>query len=136
MAILRVPAEMEQYDNVEEFVLDYLPSGMSTSDDALALRLAVEEVFMNVVSYAYGGSVGEMEIDCSLNEADNVINVSISDRGTPFNPLERSDPDLTLDIMDRDVGGLGIFLTKQYMDDVSYKHQDGRNILSMKKKLG
>ena len=136
MAVLRVPAEMEQYDNVEEFVLEKLPHGMATSDEALALRLAVEEVFMNIVSYAYEGAGGEMEVCCDLDEADHSIDVVISDRGIPFNPLEAGDPDLTLDVMERGIGGLGIYLTKQYMDEVAYRRENGRNILTMKKKLG
>ena len=59
----------------------------------------------------------------------------VSDEGVPFNPLERDEPDITLSAADRDIGGLGIFITKKTMDTVSYKYENGKNILTMTKKL-
>ena len=63
------------------------------------------------------------------------ITLIFIDQGTPYNPLENKDPDITLDIEDREIGGLGIFLVKKTMDELSYEYVDGQNILTMKKEL-
>ena len=63
------------------------------------------------------------------------MTLEVSDEGTPFNPLERAEPDITLSAADRDIGGLGIFITKKTMDTVSYKYENGKNILTMTKKI-
>ena len=57
------------------------------------------------------------------------------DTGIPFNPLAKADPDITLSAKDRSIGGLGIFLTKKYMDSIDYKYENGENILTMKKMI-
>ena len=90
-------------------------------DDALLfkIRLSVEETVENVVNYAYGGGIGWMEAGTELSP----------------NPLDNPDPDITLGAEERQIGGLGIFLCKKMMDEVSYRYTDGCNVLTMKKHI-
>ena len=136
MQTLRVPADLAKYDAVESFVLDQLPEGKHSTDDMLAFRLAVEEVFMNIVSYAYGSDGGEMLVSCELSEPEHVMTVKFTDEGIPFNPLESGEPNLDAPLEERDIGGLGIFLTTMHMDNVSYSYENNTNNLTMTRKLG
>lgn len=101
-------------------------------DDGLCfkIRLSVEETVENVVNYAYKEGLGYIEIE--TKKEDNVLSIILKDSGKPFNPLAKSDPDITLSVEERPIGGLGIFLCKQMMDDVQYSFKDGCNILTMK----
>ena len=110
-------------------------AGETDMDHALAmsLNLALEEVVSNVMLYAYpAGSQGRVDIEAAVR--DDRIDFRVSDSGIPFDPTAASDPDLTADLKDRPIGGLGIFLVKRIMDDVSYTWEDGLNILTMTKK--
>ena len=97
------------------------------------IDLAVEEIFVNIAHYAYNPEVGEVYISAFLDS--DILTVIFKDKGKPFNPIEKKDPDITLSAQERDIGGLGIFLTKKFMDDVEYEYSDGQNILTIKKKL-
>ena len=106
-------------------------------DEALRfkLRLSIEEAVENVVRYAYEGGIGWLEAGTSLDKDTLILTVELRDAGVPFNPLDREDPDITLSAEEREVGGLGIFLCKQMMDSLSYRYEDGNNILTMTKKI-
>ena len=106
-------------------------------DEALRfkLRLSIEEAVENVVRYAYEGGIGWLEAGTSLDKDTLVLTVELRDAGVPFNPLNREDPDITLSAEEREVGGLGIFLCKQMMDNLNYRYEDGNNILTMTKKI-
>lgn len=103
-------------------------------DDGLLfkIRLSVEEAVENVVQYAYANGDGYLEVSAEKNDT-GLLTITLKDAGIPFDPLAKDDPDVTLALEDRQIGGLGIFLTKQMMDDVFYKYQDGCNILTMTK---
>ena len=104
-------------------------------DDALAmsLNLALEEAVSNVLLYAYPPETdGQVDIDAVVRE--DRIDFTVSDSGIPFDPTTAPEPDLSADLKDRPVGGLGIYLVKRIMDQVSYKRKKGKNILSMTKK--
>lgn len=99
-----------------------------------ALNLALEEAVANVVLYAYPkGSDGIVEIGALLGEEN--IEISITDSGTPFDPTAMPDADITLSAEDRKIGGLGIHLVRNIMDSVKYERIDGKNILTMTKKI-
>ncbi|MEI6500080.1 MAG: anti-sigma factor antagonist [Armatimonadota bacterium] len=93
------------------------------------LELAVEEAVVNVCSYAYPG--GEGTIELRIRPARAGLQVDISDRGAPFDPLSVREPDLTQAVMARSVGGLGIFLIRHSADEVSYQRKDGANVLTL-----
>lgn len=95
------------------------------------IRLSVEEIAENIVNYAYNNGNGFVEITTTLNE-EGVLIISFKDAGVPFNPLEKEDPDITLGLDERPVGGLGIFICKKMMDSVSYVFEDGCNNFTMK----
>ena len=97
------------------------------------LRLCIEEAVENIVDYAYEGGNGFVEVGTSI-QGDELF-ITLEDSGKPFNPLDKEDPDITLSAEDRPVGGLGIFLCKQLMDDMRYSYENGRNILTMKKNI-
>jgi len=93
------------------------------------IRLCVEEVVENIVDYAYQRGDGWLEAE--TEESDGSLVITLRDAGTPFNPLDAPEPDITLSAEDRQLGGLGIFLCKKMMDTVRYEYKDGCNILSM-----
>lgn len=101
-------------------------------DEALRfrIRLSVEEIAENIVTYAYNNGNGFIEITTSLE--NEILTISFKDAGVPFNPLDKQDPDVTLGIDERPVGGLGIFICKKMMDSVSYAFEDGCNNFTMK----
>ena len=94
------------------------------------LHLALEEVFTNVVSYAYEGGAPRPVV-VRLTRAGEELRVEVEDEGHPFNPLELAPPDLSRPLEERSVGGLGIFLVRQAMDTLEYRREDGRNVLVM-----
>ncbi len=94
------------------------------------IRLSVEEIAENIVTYAYNNGNGFLEISTSLDE-NGVLTISFKDAGVPFNPLEKEDPDITLSLDERPVGGLGIYICKKMMDSVSYVFEDGCNNFTM-----
>lgn len=91
------------------------------------LLVAIEEAFVNVCHYAYPDGEGEVELICGCDGDDFVV--EIADHGIPFDILSLPDPDTTAEIMDRDIGGLGVYFIRKMTDEVSYRREQGRNIL-------
>ena len=99
------------------------------------LALAVEEVFVNIANYAYAPETGPARVRVEVAEEPLCASITFIDHGVPYDPLAKEDPDITLSAEDREVGGLGVFMTKQLMDDVRYEYVDGCNILTISKDL-
>jgi sigma-B regulation protein RsbU (phosphoserine phosphatase) len=132
---LIVPAKTEALDTVTDFVEEKLASFECPMRTTLQLRLAVEEVFVNIASYAYQPGEGEAEIRCEILEDPLRVWIQFLDSGRPFDPLAREDADTSREgLMSRE-GGLGILLVKNTMDDVRYSYEDGKNILTITKLL-
>lgn len=112
-----------------------VPEMASLSDELqFSLRLAAEELVANVINYAYPPDEdGTLEID--ITSDGRMISVTIADSGAPFNPLDHEDPDITLSAEEREIGGLGIFLVKEIMDEVEYEYADGQNRITIRKSL-
>ncbi len=123
----------ENMQAVNDFIHSQLPEDCSFGI-LNKIDLAVEEIYINIAHYAYAPKVGMVQIDCGLENGEQLM-VVFKDSGKPFNPLAHDDPDISLSAEEREIGGLGIFLTKQFMDSVKYEYIDGKNILSFKKKL-
>ena len=100
-----------------------------------AICVAIEEVFVNVARYAYPEGVGDMTLRIGFDEERRTLTFRMTDKGIPFDPLERPDPDITLSAEEREVGGLGIFIAKKTMDSLDYAFENGENILTMIKKI-
>lgn len=120
----------------EEIIDAILQTGgvASCTKELYAIHLVCEELVVNVVSYAYPEGV-EGYLKIQIEKADGCITLKFIDGGVPFNPLERDMPDVSLPLEERQIGGLGIFLTVQMMDNVSYEHVGNENILTIKKKI-
>ena len=132
MKEITVKAETGLLDEVTDFVnaeLEALGCPMKT---LMQIDLAVEEIFVNIASYAYGPDGGDAVI--RIGAEDGEVCVIFEDRGIPFDPTAREDPDRSLSAEERKIGGLGIFLTKRIMDEVIYEYRDGKNILTIRKK--
>ena len=129
------PAEDTALGDVLGFVEETLESAGCPMKVTMALCVAIEEVFVNVAHYAYGDGKGDVKLAISLSENDSTVIFRMSDKGTPFDPLKRPDPDITLPVEEKEIGGLGIFITKKTMDTVSYAYKNGENILTMTKKF-
>ena len=100
-----------------------------------AICVAIEEVFVNVARYAYGGGDGDVRFEIGFEPESRAVTMRMTDGGVPFDPLKRPDPDITLPAEEREIGGLGIFITKKTMDSVEYTYENGKNILTMTKKI-
>lgn len=119
-------------------IIDYLMASPDIPDnDVLRFKigLSIEEAVENVVRYAYDGGIGWLEACTSLDNDSLVLTIELRDAGVPFNPLEKEDPDITLSANERDIGGLGIYLCKKMMDSISYRYENGNNVLIMKKNI-
>ena len=101
----------------------------------MAICVAIEEVFVNVANYAYKNGEGDVIFGIAFNEDNREITFVMRDKGIPFDPLKKPDPDITLSAEEREVGGLGIFITKKTMDSVTYAYENGENVLTMIKKI-
>ena len=122
----------EQASKILEEILNSPEISSCTKDVVMKLKLACEELVVNVTSYAYpDGTEGFLDVDIQKN--DRIV-VRFEDGGVPFNPLEREDPDTTLAWDERPIGGLGIFLVRSTMDDVRYAYEDHKNVLTIEKK--
>ena len=102
--------------------------------DGLVLRLACEEIVMNITSYAYPDDV-EGSLDVELEKTDHHISLCFKDGGVPFNPLEQKSPDTKLSWKQRHIGGLGIYLVIKKMDAVRYAYADNHNVLTIEKNI-
>lgn len=126
----------ENLEAVNDFIHEQIKPFSCQSQTLFQIDLAVEEIFVNISHYAYSPDKGTVQIDCSVEktaDAPAKLTVSFTDRGKAFNPLAKPDPDITLSVEEREIGGLGIFLTKKYMDSVLYEHKDNQNILTFTK---
>ena len=94
------------------------------------IELVVEEALVNIFNYAYPKGDGEVTVICRTGQEGRLI-IETVDKGLPFDPLSREDPDLTLDIAERKIGGLGVFLMKTLMDEVRYRREDDKNVLTL-----
>ena len=129
------PAKTEELSDVLGFVDQTLEGFQCPMKIQTAICVAIEEVFVNIAHYAYGDGEGDMTLSIGFDEESREITFQMTDHGTPFDPLKKPDPDITLSAEEREIGGLGIFITKKTMDAVSYAYKNGENILTMVKKI-
>ena len=131
---IELEAKEENLVMVFEAIEDFFGSGDISDGTVKKLKLVLEEGFINIVHYAYkDGENGKIILKLQLTEEKEAV-ITLKDRGVPFNPLKKEDPDVNKPAAERPIGGLGIFLMKQLMDEVSYEYLEGYNILTMHKK--
>ena len=122
-------------DNIITYAEQTLESFECPMKTQMAICVAIEEVFVNVAHYAYPDSEGDMTLGIGFAEESRTVTFRMADKGIPFDPLQKPDPDITLPAEERQIGGLGIFIAKQTMDSLAYTYENGENILTMIKKL-
>ncbi|MCR5670547.1 MAG: ATP-binding protein [Butyrivibrio sp.] len=127
-----------QVDNLEK-VLSFIDSELENMDCSMKTQMqidvAVEEIFVNIANYAYEGKEGDATISIEKDASENSARISFTDKGIPYNPLEKEDPDITLSAAERQIGGLGIFMVKKTMDRVDYEYKNNENRLTLVKKI-
>ena len=101
----------------------------------MQIDVAIDEWMANIASYAYGDGGGDVTVRFDYQPDDRTVALTFIDSGIPYDPLAKPDPDVTLSVDKREVGGLGIFMIKKTMDDMTYARQDGRNVLTIRKRI-
>jgi serine/threonine-protein kinase RsbW len=101
-------------------------------EEILDTQLAVEEVITNIIVHGYKKTGCEIHLSCRFIR--NRFVIQIADSAPRFNPLSNPEPELDGDINERRIGGLGIYLLRQVMDEISYRYENGKNILTMEKR--
>lgn len=132
---LTVPAQSDKLDDVIEFVITELEAEGRDEKTLMLIELAIEESFINIANYAYPDDTGTVTISKERLPEDT-IRIVLADSGVPYDPLQRPDPDITVPMDKKPMGGLGIYMTKKSMDKIGYEYRDGHNILTLEKKLG
>ena len=136
MASMTVEATIENIPAVTDFVngelekLDCPPKAQTQID------IAIDELFGNIAMYAYTPETGPATVSIDVEEDPLSVIITFIDNGVPFDPLSSEEPDISLPVEQRKIGGLGVFLVKKIMDDVTYEYREGRNILRIKKSIG
>lgn len=132
---ISLEATIDNLDTVTEFVNEQLEAMGCSPRSMLQIDVAIDEIFTNVCSYAYGDAVGSATLSVERIDNDAAVSITVEDAGVPFNPLSAQEPDVTLGLEERPIGGLGIFMVRQSMDDVRYEFVDGHNRLTLVKAL-
>ena len=135
MEKLNVSAEISNLDQVIDFVLQRPEIAACEKHTLMQLRLAIEEVFVNIASYAYDPAIGPAEVSCEVLKDPLRVVITFMDHGRPFDPLAKEDADTSEEGLMSRIGGLGILLVKETMDEVSYSYENGKNILTILKNL-
>ena len=135
MKELTITATVENIGTVTDFVNEQLEALDCPMKAQMQIDIAIDELFGNIAHYAYHPEVGNATVRVEVTEEPLAVIVTFIDRGVPYDPLKVAEPDITLSAEDRQLGGLGIYMVKKSMDEISYEYKDGKNILSIKKKL-
>jgi serine/threonine-protein kinase RsbW len=129
---LTIPADIDEIPRISTALDALMRKYGFMEEDILDTQLAVEEAVTNIVMHGYGSAGGEVVV--LFRAGKGIVEIQLEDRATPFNPLTLPEPDLTADVEDRKIGGLGIFLIRKVMNDIQYRFEDNKNILVMVKR--
>ena len=131
---LVIEAVVDNLEKVQEFVDSELEKHDCPIKAQTQIDIAIEELFVNIANYAYKPETGKAVIKVNIQEdKPRSISITLIDEGVPYNPLAKPDPDVTLSAEERQIGGLGIFMVKKSMDNMTYEYKDGKNILTIEK---
>jgi len=135
MTELTLQAVVENITQVTEFIDALLEEQECSMRAQTQIDVAIDELFGNIARYAYGNQTGEATVRFEFDPADRMAAITFMDSGIPFDPLKKDDPDVTLAAEERGIGGLGIFLVKKTMDDMKYRFENGKNVLTIYKHI-
>lgn len=128
---LTLNAELVSLETVTDFVNRFMESCGYGAKFQMQVDIVVEEIYANICNYAYPDGAGDVTVDIAAEPER--LTLAFTDSGFEYNPLEKEDPDITLSAEEREIGGLGVFMVKQIMDEVTYRRLDGKNVLSAAK---
>lgn len=132
---LTVDATLDNLRLVNAFLEEHLEEADCPLKAQMQISVAAEEIYVNIAHYAYAPETGTATLRLELQEEPPAVTLTFLDSGIPFNPLDRTDPDVSLPAEEREIGGLGIFMTRKSMDDLRYEFRDGQNVLTLTKRL-
>lgn len=135
MKSLTVPAKAECLDEINAFVEGELEAYDCPMKTQMQIEVAVEEIFINIASYAYHPVEGEAEIRCEVLRDPLRVVIQLLDGGRPYDPLAKEDADTSEEAIMAREGGLGILMVKKTMDNVKYSYENGKNVLTIQKNL-
>ncbi|RJQ59744.1 MAG: ATP-binding protein [Desulfobacteraceae bacterium] len=131
MESLRLPAKLEHLESLISFAVQEAERMKLSEEEVFSVKLALEELLVNSISYAYPSGQGEIEIAC-FSADEGAFSVLVRDWGPPFNPLEMDEPDLSQGISEKRVGGLGIYLVRQMTKELTYRREGDANVLTLR----
>ncbi|MBQ2202744.1 MAG: ATP-binding protein [Clostridia bacterium] len=132
---IEVEAIDENLPKVQAFIARHLAENDCPMKARMQIEVAAEEIFVNIAHYAYTPLSGKATVRVEFFENPMSVSITFMDHGIPYDPLAHREPDVALSAAEREIGGLGIFMTKKIMDDVAYEYRNGQNILTLKKNL-
>ena len=135
MRELTVDATIENIEKVTDFVNEELEKLDCPMKAQIQIDVAIDELFGNIAHYAYNPNVGPATIRVEVVEYPMAVVLTFIDHGIPYDPLAKEDPDIKLSAEERKIGGLGIYMVKKSMDEITYEYKDGQNILRIKKNI-
>lgn len=135
MKEMTVEATIDNIDKVTDFVNEQLEENNCSMKAQMQIDVAIDELFGNIAHYAYSPEIGNATVQIEVQPSPLSVIITFIDNGMPYDPLAKADPDVTASADERDIGGLGIYLVKKSMDEISYEYNKGRNILKIKKRI-
>jgi anti-sigma regulatory factor (Ser/Thr protein kinase) len=132
---LTVEAKTTNIEAVTDFVNEQLEALDCPMKAQMQIDIAIDELFGNIAHYAYNPEIGKATVRVEVAKDPLAVVITFIDNGVPYDPLAKADPDTTLSAEERESGGLGIYIVKKSMDDITYEYKDGQNILAIKKNL-
>ena len=135
MKELTITTTVENIEVVTDFVNEQLEAFDCPMKAQIQIDIAIDELFGNIAHYAYNPEVGDATVRVEVVEDPLAVVITFIDKGVPYDPLAKADPDITLSAEDREVGGLGIFMVKKSMDEITYEYKDGQNVLKIRKNI-
>jgi len=136
MKELTIAATVENIGTVTAFVDEQLEALDCPMKAQMQIDIAIDELFGNIAHYAYNPEVGNATVRVEVVGDPLSVVITFIDGGVPYDPLAAADPDTSLPAEERAIGGLGIFMVKKSMDEITYRYEGGKNILSIRKKIG
>ena len=135
MKELTIDATIENITQVTAFVDEQLEALDCPLKAQMQIDIAIDELFGNIAHYAYNPEIGPATVRVEVLQDPLAVVVSFIDNGIPYDPLAKEDPDVALSAEDREIGGLGIYMVKKSMDEITYEYKDGQNILRIRKNM-
>ena len=135
MKELNIAATVENIAVVTDFVNEQLEEYDCPIRAQMQIDIAIDELFGNIAQYAYNPEVGDATVRVEVIEDPLSVVITFIDKGIPYDPLAKDDPNIALSAEEREIGGLGIFMVKKTMDEITYEYKDGQNILAIRKSL-